>query len=85
MRNLIMMIAFSYLFMSCNAQNKKELKKENTSVLSKTKWECKIAEGCLNFYEFKSDSNYIFYNSLLNSDNGRGYILDLERIFKNKF
>lgn len=62
MRNLIMMIAFSYLFMSCNAQNKQELKKENTLVLSKTKWECKIAEGCINFYEFKSDSSFIFYS-----------------------
>jgi len=68
MRNLIMMIAFLYLFMSCNSQNKQELEKENTLVLSKTKWECKIAEGCVNYYEFKSDSNYIFYNCEMEGD-----------------
>lgn len=53
---------FSYLAMSCNAQNKQELKKEHTLVLAKTKWECKIAEGCINFYEFKSDSTFTFYS-----------------------
>jgi len=40
--------------MSCNTQNKQEL--------SKTKWECKIVEGCINFYEFNSDSSFIFYS-----------------------
>ena len=68
MRKLIMMIAFSYLFISCNAQNKQELKKESILVLSKTKWKCKIAEGCVNYYEFKSDSSYIFYSCEMEGD-----------------
>ncbi len=49
-----MMISFLYLFTSCNTQNIQEL--------SKTKWECKIAEDCINFYEFNSDSTFIFYS-----------------------
>ena len=68
MRSLITIIAFSYLFASCNDQNKQDLKKENILILSKTKWECKIAEGCVNYYEFKSDSNYIFYNCEMEGD-----------------
>jgi hypothetical protein len=56
MRNLIVMIAFSYLLMSCNAQNKQELKKENTLVLSKTKWEYQVAEGFKDYILFDKES-----------------------------
>ena len=62
MRDLLIMIAFLYLFMACNTQNKQELKRESILNLSKTKWECKIAEGCVNYYKFKPDSSYIFYS-----------------------
>ena len=30
--------------------------------LAETKWQCKIAEGCINVYEFKIDGNYKFYS-----------------------
>lgn len=30
--------------------------------LTGTEWQCKIAEGCINVYEFKSDSSYKFYS-----------------------
>lgn len=30
--------------------------------LTNTKWECIIAEGCINMYEFKSDSSFMFYS-----------------------
>lgn len=32
------------------------------SSLANTKWECKIAEGCVNVYEFKIDSSFLFYS-----------------------
>ena len=53
---------FSYLFMSCNTQNKQEIKKENKLVLANTNWECQIAEDCTNLYEFKSDNSFAFYS-----------------------
>ena len=62
MRNLITIIIFLHLLISCNTRHKKEFKKENTLVLSNTKWECQIAENCINYYEFKSDSSYTFYS-----------------------
>jgi len=62
MRNLITIIILSHLFISCNTRHKKESKKENIFVLSETKWECKIADGCINFYKFKSDSSFVFYS-----------------------
>lgn len=30
--------------------------------LAGTKWQCKIAEGCINVYDFKNDSSYKFYS-----------------------
>ncbi len=30
--------------------------------LENTKWECKIDEGCVNMYEFKADSSFLFYS-----------------------
>lgn len=30
--------------------------------LTNTKWECKIADDCINTYTFKTDSTFIFYN-----------------------
>jgi hypothetical protein len=30
--------------------------------LTNTKWECKIADNCINFYDFKTDSTFIFYS-----------------------
>jgi len=30
--------------------------------LAGTEWQCKIAEGCINVYEFKKDSSYKFYS-----------------------
>ena len=60
MRNLVIFSLF--LITSCSTQNKQGIKEGNTLKLSKTKWECKIAEGCINFYEFKSNSSFIFYS-----------------------
>lgn len=30
--------------------------------LAGTEWHCKIAEGCINVYEFKKDSSFKFFN-----------------------
>jgi hypothetical protein len=35
---------------------------EPMTQLSDTKWSYKIAEGCINTYHFKSDSQYVFYS-----------------------
>jgi hypothetical protein len=60
MRNVI--ILFLYLFVSCNTENKKEVKREQTYKLEKTKWICKIADNCTNYYEFKTKNSFIFYS-----------------------
>lgn len=56
MRNFLITILCSVFCLSCNAQNRQNIE------LKGTKWECKIAEGCVNYYEFKTDSNYTFHS-----------------------
>lgn len=54
MRNFIVIFLCSILCLSCKGQEKKRVE------LKGTKWECKIAEGCINIYEFKTDSTFTF-------------------------
>lgn len=42
--------------LSCNVQQKK------LPSLANTRWEYKIAEGCINSYDFKSDSTFLYYS-----------------------
>ena len=51
---IYLILLWSVFCFSCNAQEKQKVK------LKGTKWECKIAEGCINSYEFKTDSTFIF-------------------------
>ncbi len=60
MRNLTVILLCSILCVSCDAQKKQDIKKENKVMLLNTKWESKIAEGCTNIYEFSSDSYFTF-------------------------
>ena len=54
MRNFVVTLVFYILCLSCSAQSKERVRLEGT------KWECKIAEGCINTYEFKTDSTFTF-------------------------
>ena len=54
MRNLVAILFCSILCLSCNAQRKERV------ALKGTKWECQIAEGCINIYEFETDSTFTF-------------------------
>ena len=69
MKHILYLILTVSLFYSCRQSKSTN---ENTSyenvdeiqnpLLVNTKWECKIAEGCVNVYEFKSDSSFLFYS-----------------------
>jgi hypothetical protein len=72
MRNLMLILLCLGLFISCNSQNKQEKK---SIILVGTKWECKITEGCTNFYEFKSDSSFIFYSCEMEDEYFGNYYL----------
>lgn len=50
-------ILLSFLLLSCNAQEKQGLPS-----LVNTKWEYKVAEGCISYIAFKADSTYEDYN-----------------------
>ena len=47
MRNLVTILFCSILYLSGNAQRKERV------AFKGTRWECKIADGCINTYEFK--------------------------------
>jgi hypothetical protein len=59
-------------FLSCSLKNEQSKKPEtndsqkhhqiSTDDLQGTKWSCKIADACINTYQFKPDSLYIFYS-----------------------
>lgn len=50
----LIIILLVFLCTSCNVQKEQKIK------LKGTKWNCKIAEGCINTYEFTTDSTFIF-------------------------
>lgn len=52
MKNFLVIFLLFISCLYCNGQEKIELKG--------TKWKCKIAEGCINVYEFKTDSTFTF-------------------------
>ncbi|MBS4042940.1 MAG: hypothetical protein KGZ59_03915 [Chitinophagaceae bacterium] len=56
MRNLLVPLLYFILCFSFKAQEKQ--KRE----LTFTKWECKIAEDCINTYEFITDSTFKFFS-----------------------
>ncbi len=57
MKELFFGIIVVFLIDSCSMQASQ---KENTLDLEGTTWNCEIAEGCINIYEFKSDSTFVF-------------------------
>lgn len=50
-------ILLCFMLLSCNIQEKQELPS-----LVNTKWEYKVAEGCISYIAFKADSTYEDYN-----------------------
>ena len=54
MRNFLITILCSIFCLSCGAQNSQNIE------LKGTKWECKIAEGFINTYEFATDTTFTF-------------------------
>jgi hypothetical protein len=69
MKYLFFVIIIASFFCSCGQRetSKKYISNGNidkitTHSLANTKWECKIAEGRINVYEFKPDSSFLFYS-----------------------
>lgn len=63
----IILLMFILFLPGCAARDSKETtdkmgKQENIPELSGTEWSHKIAEGCVNTYSFKADSQYVFYS-----------------------
>lgn len=61
------LLFFIVLFGCQSSSNKKNnmIEKESVSQMPElegTQWEFKIADGCINYYQFKSDSNSIYYS-----------------------
>lgn len=54
MNNFVLTLVCSILCFPCYAQRKERV------ALKGTKWECEIAEDCVNIYEFKTDSTFTF-------------------------
>lgn len=50
------MIWCSVLCFSCSGQGKQ------STELTGTKWECKIADGCINVYEFTTENTFKFFS-----------------------
>jgi hypothetical protein len=83
MERFIVLIFFGTIFFSCqNASSQKDGLTTAESIsnmpsLEGTKWQFKIADDCINYYLFKSDSNSIYYSC--ESDDkyyGKYYIKD---------
>lgn len=63
----IVLFMFSLVLPGCAARDSRETtdkmdKESNIAELSGTKWSYKIADGCINTYSFKADSQYVFYS-----------------------
>lgn len=64
------LILFVILLSSCNQRNSGKVEKYNETSISpiqldsliNTKWECKIAVGCISYYSFGTNSKSIFYS-----------------------
>lgn len=67
------------LFVSCGSKYKQELQKGN--ILSGTRWECKIADGCINSYKFNSDSSFIFYSCEMEDEYFGNYYFKSDTLF----
>ncbi len=48
----------------------------NTKTFSKTKWECKIGEGCISYYTFLNENSFEFYNCEMEEITYGNYYLD---------
>ena len=53
--NKLFSIILLLSFLSCRSQSERTI----NSIVN-TNWECKIAEGCINIYKFKSDNEFSF-------------------------
>lgn len=67
------------LLVSCGSKYKQELQKEN--ILSGTKWEYKIADGCTNSYKFNSDGSFIFYSCEMEDEYFGSYYFKRDTLF----
>ncbi len=71
MKNLAELLCVCIFWISCNPSNKPATKEEVASIaviaepigkLEGTRWSYQIAEGCINYYHFKADSNSVYYS-----------------------
>lgn len=65
MKYVVFILLFVSVFTSCRTEVNKKNETKNQwkePSIANTKWECKIAEGCVDFYDFKIDSTYLFYS-----------------------
>ena len=72
-------ILLMLLFVSCGSKYKQELQKEN--ILSDTKWEYKITNNCINFYEFNSDRSFRFYSCEMEDEYFGNYYFKRDTLF----
>lgn len=62
----------------------KKIDTVNENILSGTRWECKIADGCINLYEFDSDSSFIFYSCEMEDEYFGNYYFKRDTLFINE-
>ena len=59
MKGILLVVIIVSLFDHCNLREKKKV--EIIDIFGTT-WECSIADGCINRYEFKDDSTFLFFS-----------------------
>jgi hypothetical protein len=59
MKGIILLVIILSLLDHCNSREKKEVE---IIEIAGTTWECKIADVCINRYEFKDDHTFLFFS-----------------------